>query len=276
MRCWGSSPELLPFGKALLQENLLCCLCDIPHSRERNLLCVSYFIAFPSRLEYFSWKGPAMIRCLILFRANQKFRVLSKHWQGWSFEPLSGKPFPVFNHPLSKEVLPSVKAEPALTRLGTIPTRPVTGGSCKEQWGHSSSSFSPNWTKLHQICCPPLDIFEYLNTLPVITQEAEEIREYKWAWAEVTACQIPRQGSSGPNVSVTIKQTENKCLFCEIEMCKSPWKRYRTASMVGTPVTVETGPFNRPYFHLLRVLFQSSILSAWKINSIVSINKKSS
>ena len=70
-----------------------------------------------------------------------------KHGQAWGIDHLSGKPVPVFDHPLAKEMLPTVQSKPPLAQLWTIPTCPVTGyqgeelstslstssGSCGEQ-----------------------------------------------------------------------------------------------------------------------------------------------
>ena len=115
------------------------------------------------------------------------------HWQGWGINHLPSKPVPVFNHPLSEEMLPYVQSEPPWVQLRTIPTRPVTGSQGEElstslcmsppQEAAGSNEVAPHPPFLqtrqaqspqllliahasqtfHQLCCPPLDTFKDLH-----------------------------------------------------------------------------------------------------------------
>jgi len=78
-----------------------------------------------------------------------------KHWQAWSFDHLSRKPVPVFDHPLGKEMLPNVQSEPPLTQLLTIPMSPVAGYHRAEL---STSLSPPLLRKLWRTMSSPLNL----------------------------------------------------------------------------------------------------------------------
>ena len=50
-----------------------------------------------------------------------------KHWLAWSIDHLFRKPVPVFDHPLSKEMLLNTQFKPPLMQLWAIPKHPITG-----------------------------------------------------------------------------------------------------------------------------------------------------
>ena len=85
------------------------------------------------------------------FRDDQKLkRVIKgivqmrlKHWQTCGINQRSRKPVPVFDHPLSKEMLPNVQSKPPLVQLWTIPTRPIAGYQ-REGIGISLSTSPPH------------------------------------------------------------------------------------------------------------------------------------
>ncbi|KAK4830133.1 hypothetical protein QYF61_008560 [Mycteria americana] len=111
----------------------------------------------------------------------------------WGIDHLSRKPVPVFDLPLSKKMLPNVQSKPPLVQLRAIPTCPVTGSQGEEistslsmsppQEAAESNEVAPqppflqirqaqspqpllighSFQPFHQLCCLPLDTFEYLN-----------------------------------------------------------------------------------------------------------------
>lgn len=62
------------------------------------------------------------------FRADQKLKVVAngifqkllEHWQAGGISHLSREPVPVFDHSLSKEMLPNIKSKPPLAQLQNI------------------------------------------------------------------------------------------------------------------------------------------------------------
>lgn len=50
-----------------------------------------------------------------------------KHWHAWGIDPLSGKPIPVFDQLLSKEMLPKVQHKHRPVQLWTVVANPITG-----------------------------------------------------------------------------------------------------------------------------------------------------